>query len=607
MIKRFAGHLNAILVILLLLVATAAPAADVGPGDLKGEDKAHFDRFRELFQYGSPDEFFSYAKDYERELKGKGYMMLYYKLRHNEGFYALRHNLVFRAMKIAEELDAEIRRVGARKYAYLATGLMADVFYCSRDRRRAEQYFETALVEAGDRDAKFTMRCYHSLAEIVCLKDSRRALGYIGKALQLARKTDNVEYESLSLATAGYVAFMDGDGKTFSDNYDTYQKLRAMKKPGFSMRYDNFMEIARMAFDGHYDQATDRLAKGGLFVDSSLVAIRILVMEREINKTFDAVKRRTMELDSTINVAHDTDYGHIATESSLLNSREEAEYYKKKAEKLRNWLIGLVAVFIFVYIMGRRRLWRKIQERNRDLNAALQHAEEADKMKSAFISNMSHEIRTPLNAVSGFSQILCQSGFELSEEEKEDLCGRIAGSVDLITSIVNELLELSKSESEQYRRPDSELEDVRVNELCRKLLANLVTKANPGVEMRFSTKVADDFTVRTHGSTVMRILTHLLNNAQKFTEQGHIELRCAIDSSRQFLNLSVTDTGIGIPESDRDRIFEVFEKADGNLKEGIGLGLPICQRLASSLGAKVILDPAYKEGSRFVLALPVEE
>ena len=226
-------------------------------------------------------------------------------------------------------------------------------------------------------------------------------------------------------------------------------------------------------------------------------------------------------------------------------------------------------------------------------------------MKTAFISNMSHEIRTPLNAVAGFSQVLCTPGIELADEEKADMQERITTNVELITTIVNEVLELSKSESESRLRPDSDMEEVRINQLCRSILRSMAIKANKGVETRFSTNVADDFTIRTHSKTVRRILTHILDNAQKFTEQGHVELRCVCDTDKKVLNLMVTDTGVGIPESDRDRIFELFEKADGNFKEGIGLGLPISQRLASSIGAQISLDPNYTYGSRFILSKPL--
>ena len=117
--------------------------------------------------------------------------------------------------------------------------------------------------------------------------------------------------------------------------------------------------------------------------------------------------------------------------------------------------------------------------------------------------------------------------------------------------------------------------------------------------------MADDFTIRTHQSTVNRILTHVYDNAQKFTEKGSIELRCEHDQSAGQVRLIVQDTGVGIKQEDRGRIFSRFEKAEGNFKEGIGLGLPICKHLARSIGGEIILDPDYFDGCRFILSIPM--
>lgn len=261
--------------------------------------------------------------------------------------------------------------------------------------------------------------------------------------------------------------------------------------------------------------------------------------------------------------------------------------------------------FLIIYVMGRRRLLRIIWDKNKKLVVALERAEESSRMKSAFIKNMSHEIRTPLNAIGGFSSLLCQSGIDLSEEDKKNMQKRITHNVDLITTIVNELLELSKSESENGSLPDSEMQDIAINDLCRKLLHSMAHDSKEDVETRFTTNVADDFTVHTHPSSVSRILTYILDNARKFTERGHIELRCEYDKTTPQIRLIVEDTGVGIKPEDRDRIFGRFEKASGNFKEGIGLGLSISKRLAGLIGGEIVLDPEYTDGSRFILSIPM--
>ena len=604
MVNRLINNLSLILVALFLMVSQDMSSADVGPSDLQGEDKEHYDRFRDLFLNGEPDDFYSFAKDYEVELKGKGYKMLYYKLKNNEGFYALRHKMILRAMKIAEDLDAELRKLGDSKFFYLGTGLMGDIYSVTHNRTRAEQYFTQALAEVDDRDPKFSMRIYQSLAEMMCIKDSKKSLDWMAKSYELSKNIGNVEYEGLTLAMTAYLHFLDGNSVEFFRSFDAYNSLRSMENPEFNHRYDNVIEVAKSCFDGNYQQAFEKLKQGNLAVDSSLVAIRIYALAHDVEGGFNAMKNRYLEMDSIYGIVQDVNYDQMASESNIMRKQQEADANKKLAVRLTYWFIALTVLFVFSYIMGRKRLFMKLREKSEQLKDALAHAEESDRMKTAFINNMSHEIRTPLNAVAGFSRLLCQPGIELGEDEKKDMQERITNNVELITSIVGEVLELSKSESESRLRPESDMEDAMINAMCRRLLRSTISKAHEGVETRFATNVADDFVVRTHPATVNRILTHLLSNAQKFTDQGYIELRCTYDNSVGKLYLSMTDTGVGIKKEDQKRIFELFEKADENFKEGVGLGLPICRRLATSIGGEVTLDTSYTGGSRFVLTIP---
>ena len=600
-------HLNLIFTALLLLASVNIAFADKAVSDLTGEDKERFDKFRHLFTTGNPNEFYSYTKEYAEYLKKQGDMNLYYKLKNNEGFYALRHNQILQAMEIAEALEKEVRENKAENYYYLPVALMGDVYYESHDMRKAEKFFLQALGEAGDRDPKFTMRTYMSLGEMQALKNPQKALEWYDKAIELAQMYNNMEYLSMSVAMKGYIHFLAGDAGKFYRSYDDYNNLRQSGDPDFSKRYNNMMEIAKLTFDGDYRDARDLMARGNLYVDSALVSIRILASEGNIKDGFSAMIQRYVELDSIYSLAQEASYDHIATERTLRLAQDEAASSQKEAKNLMYVLIGLIVVFLFVYIMGRRRLMLKIWERNKLLKDALAHAEESDRMKSAFISNMSHEIRTPLNAVAGFSSLLVESGSEIGEAEKKDMQERITNNVELITSIVDEMLELSKSESESNLRPQTEYTDVWVNQLCRGVLRSMVMKAKKGVEMRFASKLPDDFVIRTHPATVKRILYHILDNAQKFTEQGYIELRCGVDKEKHQIKLIVTDTGIGIPKEDHGRIFDLFEKGNENFKEGIGLGLPICRRLAALIGGEVKLDDSYTEGSRFILTIPAIE
>jgi len=604
MIRSLRDHVNLFFTIVLWMMCVNVAFADKAVSDLTGEDRERFDKFRRLFTTGSTTEFYSYAKDYEAYLKEQGDMNLYYKLRNNEGFFALRHNQVLQAMEIAQDLEKEVRENKATDYYYLPMGLMGDVYYVSHDMRKAEKFFLQALHDVGDRDPKFTMRMYMSLGEMQALKAPAKALEWMDKALLLAEQQDNMEYRSMSVALKGYIHFLSGDAEKFFVCYDQYQNLKGMGDPDFSKRYANVMNVAKSAFDRDFKAAMDDVKRGNLYVDSSLVAIRVLALQGNVADGFRAMRDRYVELDSIYSLSQEASYDHIATERTIQQLRSERDESQAKARRLTYWLIGLIVGFAFVYIMGRRRLMLKIWERNKDLKEAMVKAQEADKMKSAFIRNMSHEIRTPLNAVAGFSQLISNPDVELGEEEKADMRQRIADNVEGITAIVDELLELSKSESEAAIVSCEQMSDVRCNDLCRSVMRSMADKCHKGVQLRFSSGLKDDFTLRTDSNKVMRILMHLLGNAQKFTEQGHITVRTELVDRDRKLQISVTDTGVGIAEKDREMIFETFSKVD-SFKEGIGLGLPICRRLAMSIGGTVSLDTTYTEGSRFLVTIPL--
>ena len=594
---------KALMSLALLCMVAQGIWADDEPDPSKAEEMNR--QFRILYEAGNDSAFYAYAQEYEEYLKSTDDWKTYYVTKTNEGFYDIRQKHLFRAIMTAEDLDAEVRRNKDVAYYYLPTSLMGNIYRVSHDTRRAEQYFIQALDEADDRDPKFTMYVQRFLAQMFCIKDPVRAIDYITQSEQLAEKTKDMGALTLSKAIKIYVQLLNGDKENFKETYREYAQLQQQGDTAINHQYDRLVEIARLTFDGNYKTALDVLREGNVGVDSLLVAASIYDQAGDAVGSLQAMRNKMLEMDSVFSDVQDAHYDQLATGRTLMRTREEAAANKRRVLQLTNWILGICVFFLIIYFMGRRRLLRIIQEKNKELEEALERAEESNRMKSAFIRNMNHEIRTPLNAIGGFGNLLYQSEIELSEEEKKDMREGINYSVNLITTIVDEMLELSKSESEKRLRPDSDMSDVVINHLCRKLL-KAVAKDTGDVEVRFTTNVADDFTVRTHPSSVFRILTHLFENAQKFTEKGYIELRCEHDKAARQVRLIVEDTGIGIKPEDRDRIFHRFEKASDNFKEGIGLGLPICRRLTSSIGGEITLDPNYTNGSRFILSIPKE-
>jgi len=526
-----------------------------------------FRTFVRLMESGSADEFYTHAARYEQFLLENNLKVEYYKIKTNEGFYDASHGLPFRAMETAQQLEEVIRESKDDAYHYLVTGLRGDI-YKSMHLPDADSLYQMALAEVGDRDQKFAMLTHVSLAQVNYLTDPEKSVEWAHRGLSEAERLNSMEHRSMSLGILAFVYFMTGDEDEFKMTVLEYQRVKdefkdmvARGKQGYQVldtRYDVVIEIAKLAFDGQFDEALKMAdASTNLNVDRQLVVYRLHSMEG----TFE--KEQSMKM-------------------------------------LTRWFIGLTLIYIFIYIMGRRRLLKTIWKRNEEIRVALEKADAANRIKTSFIRSMSHEIRTPLNAINGFSQIICNPKYELNDDEKQDMRERIASSSEAITIIINELLELAAGES--VKLDLNELTPINVNKVCRKAVEAAQTCNEKGLQISFTSELGDDYSIRSNEETVLQILDKVINNAQKFTNEGCILVHAAKQDNT--IAISVTDTGIGIAEDKMDAVFDNFVKLD-EFTDGIGLGLSISLRLAKSLGGKLTIDRTYKTGSRFILQLPV--
>jgi signal transduction histidine kinase len=253
-----------------------------------------------------------------------------------------------------------------------------------------------------------------------------------------------------------------------------------------------------------------------------------------------------------------------------------------------------------------KNLEKTVEERTNELQIAKERAEESDRLKSAFLANMSHEIRTPMNGILGFSELLKNP--ELTGDEQQEYLGIIEKSGERMLNIINDIVDISKIEAGLMKL---DIEESNIN----KQIEYIYTFFKPEVEAKgitFSLRNSlskEQSIIYTDREKTYAILTNLVKNAIKYTEEGSIEFGCKVLETLHAMSLQfyVRDTGIGIPKHRQEAIFERFiqaDIADKMARQGAGLGLSISKAYIEMLGGKIWVESEVGIGSTFYFTLP---
>jgi signal transduction histidine kinase len=257
-------------------------------------------------------------------------------------------------------------------------------------------------------------------------------------------------------------------------------------------------------------------------------------------------------------------------------------------------------------IEEKQRTIARIQEINRELEIAMEKAEESDRLKSAFLANMSHEIRTPMNGILGFTNLLKNS--DLTIENQSRYLQIIEKSGQRMLNTLNDIIDISKIEAGHIEVFNSM---VSINNILEELYIFFHEEAiAKGLELSYKTELKESesrcFTDR---QKLESILTNLIKNAIKYTEKGNIEYGCSAKKSgnRELLEFFVSDTGIGIPRERIGTIFNRFEQVEtdnSSVYEGSGLGLSISKSYVEILGGSIAVSSEQGKGTIFRFSIP---
>ncbi len=237
-------------------------------------------------------------------------------------------------------------------------------------------------------------------------------------------------------------------------------------------------------------------------------------------------------------------------------------------------------------------------------------AEEADKLKTAFLANMSHEIRTPMNAIIGFTELMLNKKY--SKNDQDEYLKLIRRSSADLLNIIEDIIDIAKMESKQLKvkykacKPFEILTDLKAvfSETLRRY------GTNDDIELKLNiNKEVEDIICYTDGERLKQVISNLLNNAAKFTNKGYIEFGYRV-SDNSSLFFFVRDSGLGIPEEMKEKIFERFIQLGGPSSlntGGAGLGLAICKNIVGLLGGTIWVESKAGVGSDFCFELPLRE
>ena len=460
---------------------------------------------------------------------------------------------------------------------------LSDLYMLCKDKRAEEQIGQCidlhrkwlAMDDRFERPHRDTtgymMRAYAKMVYLRDLIPEEKVSDYYHKCMELARaKCDTAEIYSTS---ARYYQYM-GDNERAVAYIDS--TITAYKRAGIKADFAPIYATQSYLYEamGEYKKA--------------LGAVREANKIR-FNKRVEEAQSSLAEMQTLFDV------DQLEFEKSRLTGR--IRFIALLAGGIL--VLLLIGWSIYQYAMVRRlkQIRRQLIDANKEITRQSRRAMESEKMKTAFINSMCHEIRTPLNAIVGFSELMAT---EADPDQRKEFADLILTNNTLLLQIISDVLDLARIESGRIEIVRTKFD---ARELCREVAETFRLQVAEGVVLRLE----DDLPrlpLEGYRQGLHQILGNFMRNAVKFTTKGSITI--GFSQRPGWVRFYVRDTGIGIPEEERAKIFDRFYKVD-TFTQGTGLGLPICKNIAEQLGGRIGVDSAVGAGSCFWVEISTGE
>jgi signal transduction histidine kinase len=251
---------------------------------------------------------------------------------------------------------------------------------------------------------------------------------------------------------------------------------------------------------------------------------------------------------------------------------------------------------------------RMLRQKERDLEAKTAQLMQATTQRSQFVASMTHELRTPIHGVQGLADVIATGVYGPVTEKQKEACASIKRSAQSLLGLIDDVLNLARADAQKIEARPS---NIAITDLIERVTSSVTWMIGTKKIKLVSDVAADLPFVQSDDRWLAHVLVNLVSNAVKFTPEGGTVIVRAYERQRQdAVVLEVEDTGIGIAQADRDRIFEPFRQGDGDFDSkgygGVGLGLALVAKLTDLLGAKVELDSDVGKGSTFRVIVPLD-